>query len=233
MESGASGLINLGLTEAISALAFEPWVGASSARRSGLFPLIVGESHYGDPSTEITINVIQENAIEGRMAFFTRCASLITGLPGDWLQPEEFWRRVAFANLAQETVDGPRSPSQWSALLAGAAPLAEAVERVQPTHIVCLGNKVWEALSESGHLDHRPFSATEGVDICDSGMLNGRPLFWTYHPSSFGYFNWQEGSRCLGSFLKETGVDREEINEFIQFGLASPPPSYLLAGFDQ
>lgn len=221
----------LDLTSKIDELRFEPWVGNGFETTPDLKVLIVGESHYGDKHNTLTVEVVRDFAIKGRHAFFTRCASLVTGLPGDWLNRGGFWSRVSFANLSQDSVEGPRAPSDFDAMLRASVPLVEVIRSIEPSHAILLGNQVWNALESKGILVETAKHEFEHGESYYHGIVAGTPIFWSYHPSSYGRFSWEQSSQHFGHFLQRTSVREESVSSLIDASSCSPPQSQTLLGY--
>lgn len=160
---------------------FEPWIGEKyhSEGLRGVRVLALGESHYAEPGLArptFTAEVVRECVFEGRAAYFTKVAKMLTGqgagkyLPDDDLR--DTWSRIAFYNFVQQMLPGPRmrpSDEMWRE----AQQLFPTVcGQLKPQLIVVMGKHLQEW-----------FNPPQGIEVC-----------FTEHPSSssFSYQPWTQ-----------------------------------------
>ena len=130
----------------IDGVSFQPWVGNlyGRANRFGVRLLILGESHYGDAKSahpELTRNVIRSWAQQKRDRFFTVIANTLISNRG-WISDEErasVWEHVAFYNLVQELVSGPRQEPSFRQYVEAQQPFHRVLERLEPHAVLVLG----------------------------------------------------------------------------------------------
>ena len=203
---------------------YYPWVGQHFSTSNPRI-LFLGHSHYGDeehdPDPHLTNSVIAGHLERGGLPFFTKLAQLGTGLPAHEIDLQNFFERIAFMNLLQGTLEGPRMAAPSESLARDVAILAMLLKRLKPTHIVMLGNDVWSALNNSGHLL---------LDLQDepyrSGSIEKIPAFLCRHPS--GGFSSEKWARQLGAFLRDHGVKRDSLEQWVAATRRESPASWLL-----
>ena len=139
---------------------FLPWVGDRyfGGNRYGLRLLVLGESHYGDPTEhrdrDFTRWVVRHFGQERRARFFTRTAKvLIEDRDPGWIsdaQRAEVWEHVAFYNFVLTVMEGPgHAPSNqhWEA---AQAPFRTVLDVLFPQAVLILGRRV------NDHVKQRP-----------------------------------------------------------------------------
>ncbi len=163
------------------ALQFEPWVGEKyrSEGLRGVRVLALGESHYAEPgfaSRTFTSDVVRECVFEGRAAYFTKVAKLMTGLgSGEYLTDgllQDTWSRIAFYNFVQQMLPAPRVRPTEAMWKQARQLFPSIVLQLQPQLIVVMGKHLREW-----------FESPQGVEVC-----------FTEHPSSsrFSYQPWSD-----------------------------------------
>lgn len=161
---------------------FQPWVGPHYHQSPlfGMRILVLGESHYGDEDepSDFTARMVQEYAIDSRLAFFTKITKLLLGLDASNDLSDEArkqcWENIAFYNFVQVMV-GYTSRKRPTAEMwqAAKAPFQQVVAQLQPDLILVLGKKLADYVPE----------VDPAIEICR-----------VYHPSSssFTYKMWIE-----------------------------------------
>lgn len=205
----------LNLAGRIDGLNAEPWIGQRFSGAS-FRPFFVGHSHYDEGSDgqtveqDMTHSVIQRHENEEiSLRFFTGLIQMATGLHHDYVDRTHFYERIGFANLLQTYLDAARMAADPKTLKADTAALVKVFDAVNPTHIILLGDQVWNAFFESGELV--PDAKCGEPDW--SGHIGNRPSFGASHPSSG--FSGPQWARTFGRFLRQTGMDDNAINSWV------------------
>jgi hypothetical protein len=89
-----------------------PWVGErySAEGFDGLKLLLLGLSHSGDRSRTATWHWLGRHVVEGGFPFWLHIEKVVAGAELGAYSRKDFWNRVAFANLLQESLDEPHEP---------------------------------------------------------------------------------------------------------------------------
>lgn len=196
-----------------------PWEGRGY--RAGLLPgrrfLILGESHYwlngNDRNEYFTIEVIQAIKRRRPPRFFSNICRMVA--PNPFGDESAFWDRVAFANVVPGMVPKPNkfapTPAQWRATPAR----YDALLRVlQPTHVLILGQRSWNALpagrtvralggrtTPSGFGDVQAYAIGRSGRGLQTGIRHRVLTFQTHHPSVRG-FKPKEWRPAVQTFLR-------------------------------
>ncbi len=135
---------------------FDPWIGCryQDEGLDGVRLLVLGESHYGPPTCEVshyTSELVQLWGQQKRHRFYSSVQRLVVGGRG-WLSDAErrnFWDRVAFYNYVQSLVgERPRdrpTPEMW---LAACEPLLQTLAELKPHALLVLGWTLHQHLPE-------------------------------------------------------------------------------------
>lgn len=132
---------------------FHPWVGPlyGGESRFGLPLLVLGESHYGskkDERSTLTSEVVQEWAHEKRDRFCTVIANVLTDNRG-WIsnaRRAKAWDQIAFYNLVQSLMDGPRQPPTFRQWVDAQQPFQTVLAALKPAAVLVLGQRLDEHL---------------------------------------------------------------------------------------
>lgn len=173
---------------------FVPWEGAEYEANAKKL-LLVGESHHGsDPQPTWTIEVVRRyiaNEIkEPWFRTFTTIAQLLTGKNPEAIDRSKFWNAVSFYNYVQQPVPGARDRPTEEMFVQGRAGFREVVTVLRPTHILALGDILWQHMPEFD--EERPAIKVEAVQS-DCGIYkspDGRHrslALHTPHPVSWGF----------------------------------------------
>ena len=132
---------------------FKPWIGPDYEKSGieGIKILILGESHYGDKGEEyedFTSDVVEEWAINKRLAFFTKIAKSLLRMPQkQYLSDEhkaDFWNSVSFYNYVQQFVgDGPRQRPSYDQWERSKQAFVETISQINPQVCVVFGYELW------------------------------------------------------------------------------------------
>lgn len=158
---------------------FEPWIGEKyrSEGLRGVRVLALGESHYAEPGLSrptFTSEIVRECVFEGRAAYFTKVAKMLTGRgAGAYLEDDalrDTWNRIAFYNYVQQMLPGPRVGPSVNMWMEAQQLFPRVVDLLQPQLIVVMGKRLRDW-----------FEPPRGVEVC-----------FTEHPSSsrFSYQPW-------------------------------------------
>lgn len=158
---------------------YEPWIGKKYCTDGlcGVRVLALGESHYAEPGLahpNFTTEVVRECVFEGRAAFFTKVAKLLTGgCAGEYLSNEalqETWSRIVFYNFVQQMLPGPRVRPTEAMWLDAQRIFPDLAQQLQPQLIVVMGKDL-----------RKWFAPPPGIEVC-----------YAEHPSSsrFSYEPW-------------------------------------------
>ena len=205
----------LNLTSRIDGLNAEPWIGQRFSGAS-FRPFFVGHSHYDEGSDGKTVEqnmthgVIQAHENEEiSLRFFTGLMQMATGLHHDYVDRTPFYERIGFANLLQTYLEAARMAADPKTLKADTAALTSVFDAVNPTHIILLGDQVWNAFFESGELVPDPNCGESHW----SGHIGNRPAFGASHPSSaFSGLKW---AMKYGRFLRDNEMEENAINGWV------------------
>ena len=132
---------------------FHPWIGSRYGRdsRFGLGLLVLGESHYGSKEDEyftFTSRVVRAWAQEKRARFFTIISNVLTNNRG-WISDEdraEVWEHIAFYNLVQSVMGGPREPPSFRQWVDAQQPFQTVLAALKPEAVLVLGQRLDEHL---------------------------------------------------------------------------------------
>ena len=133
----------------ITHIHFEPWEGLSYA---GLVCrlLVVGDSHYADgPRGRDFTQILTADYAAGRLRhrFWTQISQVVSGEPHSQLDREAVWDRIAFYNYVQEIVVARPGEAPPDAMFRCSEPaFFEVLDRLRPTHVLALGNRLWERM---------------------------------------------------------------------------------------
>ena len=170
-----------------------PWVGDDWESASPRL-MLLGDSHYltdlSDDSTGLTQDIVRSiRDGERRISFYKKAAELAGGkvatTQDGW---RAFWNKVVFLNFVPVTVgtafDAVPTPAMWNA---GVSRFVGHLERLEPTHVLSLGQRqwnhiafpdTWESTSVSGHPDLHYWRTRNDSRIVAT---------WVNHPSSRGF----------------------------------------------
>ena len=201
----------MNLVQQIDGLNAEPWIGAEF-RASRFRPIFVGHSHYeegfgGQPvGPGLTRAAIELHIGETvGLRFYSGLIQMATGLHHAYVDRSAFYARIGFANLLQTYLDAARMAADPADLAADSAALVAVFEAVDPTHIVLLGDQVWDGFEQPGHF----VADGRRGDPYWAGRIAGRPVFWASHPSSgFSGLDW---ARTFGHFLRDHGMNDADL----------------------
>jgi hypothetical protein len=188
---------------------FRPWVRENykSPKLVGTRLLIVGESHYVDPTKpppgpDLTEDVVRwHHEGDKRAAFFTRIAQTVIGK--EEVDQWAFWEDVAFYNYVQEpAADRPRKAPTQKMFARGRCPFFEVLSVLQPTDVLALGQRLWREMPEfEGDGDSLIVESSEiwygHYRVRESHCLAGG----IDHPSSYG-FSWRHWHPVVARFLQ-------------------------------
>jgi hypothetical protein len=204
----------MNLVQQIDGLNAEPWIGCEF-RASRFRPFFVGHSHYeeglggrpvGPGLTHDAINLHIGETVGLR--FFSGLIQMTTGLHHSYVDRGAFYARIGFANLLQTYLDAARLAADPADLAADSAALVAVFEAVDPTHIVLLGNQVWDGFEQPGYF----VADGRRGDPYWAGRMAGRPVFWASHPSSgFSGLGW---ARTFGHFLRDHGMSDADLADW-------------------
>lgn len=172
---------------------FEPWKGPEYERSRPRL-LILGESHYGEISSDPdATRLLTADYIKSKWShrFWTSTMQAVVGAPHHEIDRAKFWNSVAFYNYVQGSagLTSGRAPPQ--ALWSTSEPaFFRVLERLQPDCVLVLSRRLWNHMSSQGNpgpkLDVNGrtretwiYSHTGGTAIAT----------WIPHPS-YG-FSWQ------------------------------------------
>src|SRR5690625_1613024 len=148
---------------------------------------------------------------------------LVSGLPLDRIDRNEFWQRVAFSNLATTQATASREAAPDHGYQLGAQLFPRILDMVRPDFVLTFGDRVWDALEA----DRVLVSFGERDGGYWAAQIGDIPVYHSRHPS--GRFSWRTWSALLGRFLSASGHDVERITCFVdQF--VRDDHSELLAG---
>ncbi len=215
------------LVDQIDGLNAAPWIGQQFSGAS-FQPFFVGHSHYeegfdGQPvDQDMTHNVIQRHENEEvSLRFLTGLIQMATGLHHDYVDRKLFYERIGFANLLQTFLEAARIAADPRVLKADTAALVKVFDAVNPSHIILLGEQVWQAFDDSGHLVP---DENCGVPYW-AGRIGQRPVFWSQHPSSgFSGLSW---AVKFGRFLRNNGMNESAINGWVDEVRCRPESNLL------
>jgi hypothetical protein len=155
--------------------------------------LLLGESHYAEAcydTPSLTREVIERVRTGVETArLFTRVCRLVDGIgPLDDARRRRFWDGVAFYNFVPELVGtGARQRPTAAMWARGPAALALVLDALQPTHVLALGQTLWNHVTLPSGWCSREMA--DGSAIRSWEPPGGRPVFatWVNHPSSNGF----------------------------------------------
>ncbi len=128
---------------------FEPYVGPGYrdvARRI----LIVGETHYGEPSEEPAQSTprVVANWTEGTWSvrYLMIAARILTGLPRHLVDRESSVHDIAFYNFVQTMMPDISIRPTWKQAEDSGPAFREVVNFLDPTHVLVTGTVPWHGL---------------------------------------------------------------------------------------
>ncbi len=188
---------------------FRPWIGKNykSPKLVGTRLLVVGESHYVDPTKpppgpDLTEDVVRwHHDGDKRAALFTKIAQTVIG--NEEVDQQAFWEDIAFYNYVQEpAADRPGKAPTQKMFAGGRMPFFEVLSVLQPKHALALGQRLWCEMPEfEGDGDSLIVESSEiwygqyqvRGSHCLAGGIN--------HPSSRG-FSWCHWHPVVARFLQ-------------------------------
>jgi hypothetical protein len=161
---------------------FLPWVGPAYANSVPRL-LILGESHYGDPSDDPeTTRRLTDEYLRGKWnhRFWTQIGQVVSGRRYSETDRAEIWKPWAFYNYVQVIVaDSARQAPSREMFENAEGAFWEVLDSLRPTHLLVLGiSRLWPAM---------PPVDEEGLSFICAG--NSQP-FGTYS---------REWGRCIAS----------------------------------
>lgn len=191
---------------------YHPWIGSRFSTSSPKL-LFLGHSHYGDdplnPDPNLTNSIVCGHLKGRRDRFLTLLARVGTGLLAREIDQHQFFERIAFMNLLQGTLEGPRMKASPADLERDTAVLIVLLRRLKPTHIVIFGEQVWNALNDAGR-----FTIGFKGEPYFSGSIETIPTFYSNHPSSVG-FSPDKWASQFNTFLRDQGVSKTNLEQWI------------------
>lgn len=181
-------------------LKIKPWISDNYNSPNPKFGkiLILGESHYGEPSkddTNFTINVI-EDVLTGRVCqgyrYFTMLGRLFN--PDD---RNDIFNNCAFANLIQEILEAPRVHPTYEQKNNSHIAFWAILKKTNPDKIIVTSSRAWN--------NWLPDDDDRGSKI-DTITVDGRSSnVWHYeqkgvfkcqaigigHPAGRGFYSWR------------------------------------------
>jgi len=136
--------------------------------------LILGESHYGDPSEwdrQTTVRVIREYCEEGGYPFFTKTMRTVLGSDAPAAtsaQRTRFFESIAFCNYVQSSVGDKRYIPPTEEMWVEAAPPFHATwKSLRPTHILACGWRLWDIIPPEKFWTRPPEDLIGWFDLAD------------------------------------------------------------------
>lgn len=144
---------------------FKPYKGGlyHEGLMNGRKVLIVGESHYeADGSDDFTTTTVNQCAIEKPSNFFKKIRATACGLTPP-PPPAEFWHRVAFANVVQESMADASDRPTHAQMTRGMTVLKATIRELQPDLILCYSVLAWDDHIEDRLSDEPGYGRGRGV----------------------------------------------------------------------
>lgn len=137
---------------------FLPWKGDNFSTEHPRL-LVLGESHYSDrqEGRDFTRHLTRDY-ISGAFnhRFWTQIAQAISGNPHSEIDRASFWNTIAFYNFVQSVAaEGPREAPTVEMFSRSEKAFFEVIDYLTPSHVLVLGNRLWDHLPDSEYEDMR------------------------------------------------------------------------------
>lgn len=164
-------------TKNMSEINFQPYIGPLY-KTSAVRLLIVGESHYEEPSSdpaESTRTVVENwRSQEWNLRFLTIAARIVTGQSAWELDRKTAFNAVAFYNFVQVLMPTKAHRPTTTQVRASWSAFREVLAACDPTHIVATGRFLWNNMP--------PTDRVSGDIVLDGIRLN-----WREYSTSSGH----------------------------------------------
>lgn len=177
-----------------------PWIGPSYGEPQNRFCgkkiLVVGESHYADPAfigtsiPGITQEVVTKYQLgEWRIPFFTRLATLITGVSAveNGIKAKALWDDLAFYNYVPVIAASSPREFNWEFWKLGVDEFNNVLKAILPDMIIVTGYRLWD-MAYFRHTDESVVPGQRVKMVCNTKW--GEKLIPTLiirHPSAPGF----------------------------------------------
>ena len=180
-------------------LKLQPWISDNYKKKTKEEDkiLLLGESHYGDPSdfnSNFTIEVVQD-VIEGTVCAGYRYYTLL-GKLFNMRDRNEIFNNCAFANLIQGVLEKPRLHPSKAELDTIHEAFWEILKLTKPTKVIVTSQRAWEMWL--------PDNDPRGKSVSDLSVEDRCSTVWQYkfddvdclaigigHPSSKSFYSWR------------------------------------------
>jgi len=182
---------------------FEPWKG-SEYEHSRPRLLILGESHYGDISSDPdATRSLTAEYVDNKWShrFWTNIMQVVAGAPKHEIDRSEFWNSVALYNYVQGSAGPTAGQAPPKELWASSEQAFFSVlERLQPERVLVLSRRLWRNMSSQG---------ASGAELVVGGTAHETWIYdyrggtaiasWVPHPS-YG-FSWRRWHPVVAALL--------------------------------
>jgi hypothetical protein len=185
---------------------FLPYIGHRYPVEGG-GTLVVGNSHYGEPSEDcrtFTRDVVASYpGLTKSDRFFTSIAKVLSGKFGEDLDAKSQLAQISFYNFCQELVGSRHDikPTR-EAMQRSQAPFWTVVDVLRPRHVLVLGGQTWGAMPDGEKTAITIDGETRNVHRYDrAGFSCWAAMIW--HPSTkrgFDAHRWHRWVAALRSF---------------------------------